>query len=228
MGMRGPKPKGKVSIEWSPDLAYAVGLITADGNLSKDGRHIIFTSKDYDLSETFAKCLGLKNKIGYKSSGYGIGKIYSVIQFGDIVFYRWLQSIGLTPKKSKTISSLNIPENVFFDFLRGLFDGDGCIYSYWDPRWHSSFMFYLGFTSGSDAFIAWLRLRLRQILSINGQIANGTRATTLRFAKAESLKIIEKMYYNTSVPKLDRKYQKILKILATENDHSPDSRTPVI
>jgi hypothetical protein len=40
------------SIEWSPRLAYAVGLIATDGCLYGDGRHIAFISKDEDLMRT--------------------------------------------------------------------------------------------------------------------------------------------------------------------------------
>lgn len=40
------KPLSKIKIKWSPKFAYCIGLITSDGNLSKDGRHISFTSKD--------------------------------------------------------------------------------------------------------------------------------------------------------------------------------------
>lgn len=39
-------------IRWSPALAYAIGLIATDGNLSGDGRHLTVTSKDRDLLET--------------------------------------------------------------------------------------------------------------------------------------------------------------------------------
>jgi hypothetical protein len=42
-------------------------------------------------------------------------------------------------------------------FLRGCFDGDGCNYSYWDPRWKSSFIFYVEFSSAGKEFIGWLR-----------------------------------------------------------------------
>gem|GEM_PF-6676481 len=43
------KPLGKVKIQWSPEFAYVIGLLTTDGNLSPDGRHINFTSKDREL-----------------------------------------------------------------------------------------------------------------------------------------------------------------------------------
>ena len=63
MGKRGAKPKNKVRIEWSPKFAYALGLLATDGNLSPDGRHMVFVSKDLDLINIFKECLDLKNKI---------------------------------------------------------------------------------------------------------------------------------------------------------------------
>jgi len=106
------------------------------------------TSKDIQLLNTFKKCLGLKTKVRFKTSGFS-NKKYPRIQFGDVVLYRWLLKIGLTPNKSKTIGSLKIPDKYFFDFLRGHFDGDGSCYSYWDNLWDSSFMFYIKFYSAS-------------------------------------------------------------------------------
>ena len=60
--LRGPVPRSIRGLEepvWSPDLAYAVGLVATDGNLSPDGRHMSFISKDRDLVETFRQCFGL-------------------------------------------------------------------------------------------------------------------------------------------------------------------------
>ena len=36
-------------MQWNHDFAYAIGLITTDGNLSPDGRHINLTSKDEEI-----------------------------------------------------------------------------------------------------------------------------------------------------------------------------------
>ena len=202
------KPRRKQKIKWSPELAYAVGLITADGCLSCDGRHITFVSKDIKLIKTFKKCLGLKNKIGFKTSGFS-NKKYPRVQFGDVVLYRWLLGIGLTPNKSKTISRLKIPDKYFFDFLRGCFDGDGSSYSYWDSRWASSFMFYTAISSGSLAYLKWLRNKLKSLAKIKGYISRGSRVWQLKYAKRESKILILKMYYKKNLPCLKRKYKKL-------------------
>lgn len=210
------KPIRKERIKWLPELAYAVGLITTDGNLSKDGRHIDFTSKDLQLIKTFKKCLKLKNKIGLKTSGFSNRK-YPHIQFGDIVLYKWLLEIGLTPQKSKTIEKLKIPNKYFFDFLRGCFDGDGSCYSYWDPRWASSFMFYINFNSGSLHYLEWLSSRLKKLLKINGHLTFGKRAWRLNYAKKESKILFTKIYYKENLPCLKRKYRKLKNILSIDN-----------
>ena len=43
------------NVSWNKNLAYAVGLITTDGCLSKDGRHIDLTSKDINLLKDFLR-----------------------------------------------------------------------------------------------------------------------------------------------------------------------------
>ena len=215
------KPLGKIVSKWSPELAYAIGLIATDGNLSTDGRHIEFTSKDIQLLKTFKKCLKLENKIGLKIGGF-TGKRYPRIQFGDVIFYNWLLKIGLTPRKSKTISKLKIPNKYFFDFLRGHFDGDGSCYSYWDPRWKSSFMFYITFTSASKPHIDWLRGKIKKLAKIKGHITQdgGKNTWQLKYAKKETKVLINKFYYKGNVPCLERKRQKIITILTIDKKHS--------
>lgn len=196
MEKRGAKPQKQVSTEWSPKLAYAVGLIATDGCLSKDGRHIDFTSKDQDLISTFRECLGLKNKIGTKRSGFTCKKEYYRLQFGDVSFYNWLCVVGLSPHKSKTLGELIIPDKFFFDFLRGCFDGDGTIFAYWDKRWHSSYMYYVAFASASIDYLEWLQRTIFKLLNINGKIRGSNKICyQLAFAKQGSRILFNKMFY---------------------------------
>lgn len=213
------KPLNKVKIKWSPEFAYAIGLIVTDGNLSPDGRHIIFTSKDLELAVHFKKCLNLQNIIGKKSNGSQKEKKYFVVQFGDVNFYKFLVIIGLMPNKTKIIGSIKIPKKYFFDFLRGNLDGDGSFYSYWDPRWKSSFMFYTTFVSASKNYIDWLRESIKRFLKIKGHITLDGRGSTyqLKYAKSESLKLLPKIYYDNIVICLSRKRLKIEKALKMES-----------
>jgi len=216
MGDRGPKPKGKVKIKWTANFAYAIGLLATDGCLSPDGRHIELTSSDTEQLENFKKCLCLKVKIGFKK---GIsGRNSSRVQFGDVLFYRFLEGIGLSSAKSLTLSKIEIPDKYFFDFLRGCFDGDGCSYSYWDPRWKSSFMFYMSFASASKDFISWVRKEVKQRIGIIGHLTT-TKSTNpyfqIKYAKNEGIKLVREVYKNKGSICLKRKMLKINESLST-------------
>src|SRR5438105_2868369 len=101
MGKRGPKPKRREVI-WSSELAYAIGLITTDGNLSIDGRHLSLVSKDIEQTKNLKKCLSLDVKIGIHRSGRRMAnRTYHRVQWGDVIFYDFLVGIGLMPNKSK-------------------------------------------------------------------------------------------------------------------------------
>lgn len=231
MGLRGPKPRRK-EVVWSSELAYAIGLITTDGCLSGDGRHLILVSKDVQQIENLKRCLGLKVKIGiHKSGRTDDANPYYRAQWGDVVLYDFLLSIGLIPNKSLILGALKIPDAYFFDFLRGHFDGDGSFYSYFDPRWKSSFMFYLVFTSASRAHIDWLRSTLNRLLDVQGHMAltHGSsqerhEVYNLRFAKRETRIVLEVLYAQPNVLCLKRKRLKIARALRIVEKSTPAVR----
>ena len=213
MGRRGPKPK--IEVLWTPEVAYAVGLIAADGCLSPDGRHLSLVSKDIEQILNLKYCLGLRARLGVHSPGKVCRALYYRIQWGDITFYRFLLDVGLTKNKSQTIGHLKVPDTYFFDFLRGSFDGDGSFYSYYDQRWPRSFMFYLEFISASETHVSWIRERLMHHLGVTGHISRSKSSCVLqlKYAKRESLLILKQLYPQTPTTCLSRKRLKIRKAL---------------
>jgi hypothetical protein len=213
------KPLGKTKLKWSQNFAYTVGLIATDGCLSIDGRHITLVSKDKEQIENFIYCLGIKNKIGKTNSGSTKERKYFRVQFSDVLFYKLLIEIGITPQKTKTIGALAIPDEYFFDFLRGHYDGDGSFYAYWDPRWKSSYMFYLTFVSASISHVQWLYERIYYFIGIRGRITKAGNIYQLRYAKNNSLQIFKKMYYCKQLVCLSRKRKKIERLIKVEGFH---------
>ena len=218
---RGPNPKHAarrcgsppVWATWSPSIAYAVGLIATDGNLSPDRRHLSIPSKDLDLLESLRDCLGLTNSITRHSSGRG--NIHR-LQWGDRLFYDRLLEIGLTPAKSLTLGPLAIPDQYFADFFRGCIDGDGSITTYVD-RYNTfkkpTYVYtrlYVSIVSASPRFVEWLRLTVRRLTGLAGELTIRKSPRhhdiwCLRYAKAESLALLRWMYYAPEVPSLRRK-----------------------
>ena len=201
------KRRSKVAITWSPEFAYVIGVITTDGNLSSDGRHINVTSKDREMVDTVKRLLRLDNKIGRKARGYSKEKKYFVLQFGDINFCEFLVSIGLMPAKSKKLKRVLVPLKFFADFLRGCIDGDGNISISRHPE--SKFeQLRVRLVSASPDFLIWILAVIRKELAVNGgYIYSQARksVSTLAFGKTDSMKIIKGMYYKKSLPTLKRK-----------------------
>lgn len=197
------KPLKKVIIKWSPKFAYALGLITTDGSLSKDGRHIDFTSKDSELVEIFKKYLRLNNKIGKKTRSTEKEKKYFRIQFGDVDFYKFLLKIGLLPAKSKIIGSLCIPSNYFFDFLRGCIDGDGNIQTFKHPESQYP-QLRVRIFSASKKFLEWINL-ITSSCNIKGYIKQDARVYILEYAMKNSINLLNKIYYKNFPLSLNRK-----------------------
>lgn len=185
------------TFDWTPNLAYAVGLLVTDGCLSNNGRHIIMRSSEIQQLKNFKKCLKLDNKIGTcHSSGFSSNPSYRV-QFGNVQLYRWLESIGLSSKKTFTIGVLDIPDNVFPDFLRGHLDGDGCITSYIDtyntskkPQYKYRRIF-IRFLSSSETHILWLQNQTNRLFGVKGAIhqkksRSGKTLWILKFMKKKA------------------------------------------
>ena len=238
------RPQQKIKIEWLSSFAYGVGLMTSDGNLNSDGRHLSFKSAENELIEKFKTSFKLTNKITRSARGGEPEKRYLNVFFGDVVFYRFLNSIGITKAKSKTIKAVTIPDLHFADFLRGLFDGDGTFYTSWDKRWPSSFVFQIAFASASLEFIRWLKARLTHLYGVKGIICKGAGVFNLRYVKGDTRKLYAVMYHHENLLYLTRKYRKIrdafqkddaLKLTHARNrelrwgssvvEHSPEERS---
>lgn len=191
---------------------YIIGLIATDGNLSRDGRHINITSKDREHLFLVRDALGLQSVIGKKASGTQKEKRYSVLQFSDVHFYRYLESIGLHSRKSLTLGKINVDPRYFNDFLRGVIDGDGCIRG-WIHKGNNHPQWSLDVTSAAPIFIQWLKEEIENSMHIKGKLYTYTKKgkknkiNILKFGKLAAKIIFEKTYYEGALA-LDRKMLK--------------------
>lgn len=206
----------KVKIKWSPHFAYAIGLIASDGYLDSNERHIGFVSKEIELIKNFKSALSINNKPTVCKSIKPPFRKWFVIKVGDKAFYQFLSNIGLSKTKSKTIKCVKVPNKYFDDFVRGLFDGDGSFYSYWDKRWPKSFGFKLSFASASTEFIFWLKERLTKLYGVKGYIHKGDGVLNLEYVKGDSKKLFYKMYQKDHILYLQRKFDKIKKAITRD------------
>lgn len=210
-------------VKWNCNFSYAVGLFTADGNISPDGRHLEFCSKDLELVKAIKKCFNLNNKICRKQRGVQPKKWYYRIQFGNKKLYTFLIKIGLTPNKSKSLTYLSIPEEYFCDFLRGLIDGDGTIGYFMHPESKEK-QFRIRIASGSKGFLEWVESEINKFLSIKGKICQVPRTYELCYYKKASKKIADFIYFRSGVICLKRKFE-IAKLMTMRTWRNWDTRT---
>lgn len=199
-------------LDWSPTMAYLVGLMATDGCLISDRRHLNFKSEDEQLVRTFLRCLG-REPVYQRAIGR-TGNIHYVAQFSDVRFWRWLGSIGLMPRKSLVLGPLSIPDELIFDCARGLLDGDGSIKHYWydgggKAAGHRYEAIATCFVSASRPHLEWLRDALCRLAGITGGLCLSDRESgcwALRYSIGESTRLLPLLYRSPEVPKLERKW----------------------
>ncbi len=195
-------------------LWYLVGLITSDGCLSKDGRHIDITAKEQDFLHLLRSEMEFKCSVAKKMNGQGQQSFR--VQISSKSFHQFLQEKGLTPNKSKTIRKIEVPEEHFGHFLRGVMDGDGCIRNWQDHAKRIS-QWYCKITSGSQAFLGWIDQRLREVYAIKGSIHlehyGESSAYILKISSKYSLKKFLGLCYENAEFALSRKRAQALQCL---------------
>lgn len=212
---------------WSPEMAYILGYIIADGaieDVQKSSRtcYVTVTSKDLSIIEKIKETLGSSHTI-YKRlpqiNTFPGGKQYTshlthTLRIGSKTMYNDLLCLGVTPRKSLTILFPKIPTNYLSFFIRGYFDGDGCIFLKRNKYPE------VIFTSGSPEFLKGLDKKLTQSTSIDSKplTLNNYGPTPyyqLRYGHSQSKSILEFIYKDLEkAPYLERKYKIYQKYLA--------------
>jgi intein/homing endonuclease len=205
---------------WSPEMAYILGFTTADGYVYHKGvdTHILeYGIKDIDreILEFIRSCLcpnkiiHQKNCITKNTLCYGIRlSLNSKKMVKDLEQYNVIQNKTGKEKLPK------IPEQYKSYYLRGLFDGDGCIY-------HNKKYNLLSFKiiSASYSFLVDIQ---KELGSEYGHInKNGTAFNWIINKKAHIRDIYNFMYQDLNVFYLKRKYN-IFKEFYNQNEEVND------
>jgi len=207
--LRGPYRLGRrPDWIWTPEIAYAVGLLATDGNLSPSGRHVSVSSAEREVLETFLRCVDRRAKIGTTKGGFGTHGLR--VQIGDVGLYRWLQSIGLTPRKSLTLGAIEVPDEVVAHLLRGLLDGDGSVIDCtYDGTGKASGRRYrtllVRFNTASLEHARWVRDKIRVRYGLTGGLWCKDGMYQLTYAKRASRSLLPLLYPAPDVPCIPRK-----------------------
>jgi len=189
-------------------------------SVNPNGSHYIgFTSKDYDLITKIREMLNSSHKIGVKKDKNSENKLRYCLQIGGKKIFKDLLHLGLMPKKSKRIKLPKIPETYSKDFIRGYFDGDGCInFGFYqkNDRKNLSHILITRFTSGNKRFLEDLLKLLKKHAVIQGGCIYRKQEGSydLSFSVRDSFRLCEFMYKDVKENQfLKRKYNKFQEAL---------------
>ncbi|MBN1977001.1 MAG: hypothetical protein JW918_06335 [Anaerolineae bacterium] len=201
-------PKDVLST-WSPELAYVVGLVTTDGNLSSDRPDVSFASTDVEIVKVYRRILKVKAPI-YVTQSNGGNKPLHRVCINDPFYRALLENIGLMPVKAKKLGALGIPDVVFRDFLRGCIDGDGCIrvavykqavYKDGDRR-----LLVVTLYSSSLPFLKWVRNTVERLTGLRCNVnANRKSCDSLASSGLRAVSLLRWIYYKSDLACLTRK-----------------------
>lgn len=206
----------------TPAKSYWLGFLYADGSINRfyrsDGTlrsmtlDVALCEKDIDhlrkfLCEIKSDCPIFSRTIKLKGKEYGACRI----QINSSELCSGLVNLGCTPNKTLTIkypSSDIVPVHLQKHFVRGFFDGDGCLYTNLNTK-----TLLITFTGMYDMLYG-----VREFLISSGVLrkvpkieSHGRVAHEIRISGRSDVKeIMDFLYDGAGTNKLDRKYDKFV------------------
>lgn len=142
LGLQKSRARGGYKVDedffknWSPEMAYIVGVIAADGEVYINKLHnkydLEITSVDVDWLDKIHKVMKAEHPL-YKRAYQGKNGKRSLVfrlRIGSKKLVNDLLKIGITPRKSLSLKFPTIPDQYLSHFVRGYFDGDGDMWAY--------------------------------------------------------------------------------------------------
>lgn len=194
--------------EYTKESCYWAGFIAADGNIKKNRNSVNIHLQLSDLShlEKFAQVINFEGNIEKTDNSCRI-----TID-GEWYVKKLEENFGIIPQKTFIITfPTKMPKIFMADYLRGYFDGDGCVSNTGD-------YLQISFTSGSTAFLNQcidffydLGVKIRKSKNNLTEKPIIQHNIVINYSCNNALKILDFLYQNsTEETRLTRKYDKYL------------------
>lgn len=168
---------------WSHDMAYILGFWFADGCI----RYKKCGSKIFSITQHKDDIYILEEILKKMDSNHPLVKTRNCfdIFIGSKEIFNDILLLGGKPRKSMDVEFPNVPKIYLPDFIRGYFDGDGCVYKHY-KSYNSNFV------CGSLKFLEKLNEILgEELLSHTSKISYSGSITTIK----ERIALINKKYW---------------------------------
>lgn len=183
-------------------MAYILGFLFADGSLEDAsylrGKYLRVSNINKDSVSYIKKSLEAEHPILELPPRKEKHKPRYFLRIGSHKMYDSLVKLQMHPNKSLTALFPDVPKKYLGDFIRGYFDGDGCVHlSLSEGKKQKTIVRKLQviFTSGSQKFLKVLSERLSNFCG-EIKISNSHRSFQLRYNTRQSINIFRLMYQN--------------------------------
>ena len=195
--------------QWTNEMAYVLGFLYADGcivdAISSRTQYIGFVSIDKEILKKIRMVIKSEHPLHIRPPQMHVHKngIYKsrelfILRIGSRRMFNDLIRLGVIPNKSKISTFPIVPVSYLNHFIRGYFDGDGCVYLRTAKGITKQIIIKklsIIFTSGSPAFLEKLGLILKNRLALcYERLYNGNHAFQLRYNTGDSVKIFKFLY----------------------------------
>lgn len=177
------------------DTCYWGGFLAADGYTKRNGIGIELAALDADHIKTLCRFVGRDEQLCFRQR-HRRGKTYRHVSV-DLLSLRIKDDLGrhfgIVPRKSVILEPPDLPQDMQRHFIRGYFDGDGCVSWHKD---HSSIR--LCFASGSEKLLEWISETIRKETQVTSLMTivkrKSSRTHVFELYGEEAIKVLNWMY----------------------------------
>jgi len=191
------------------ELAYIIGLLSADGNVDKkyscislqlQHRDIDILRKIYNILLSYNMSVGLNEYSRSIICLDGKEHVYSRLRIYKREHIMFFVNHGIIPNKSSILTYPNIIDRYIWHYIRGYYDGNGSIHKRRN-------CLEMTINSGSKVFLEELSNRLSVLLNISNKNINmhsGVYRYTLY--SSECMAFLQNIYHDSNDLYIQRKY----------------------
>lgn len=194
----------------SEEKAYYLGFMFADGTISPERNTIKLSLKEEDkeILEKLKICIKserplfhIKRNASWKGSFKGSKDLWS-LDITNKFICQDIQNLGCTKIKTRTIKFPEIEDKLLSHFIRGYFDGDGCIYYSRSKKLEWSII-------GTKDFVSKVQEIITEKLSLNkNKLYNKGDLFYLKYGSVPQVIKLREWLYKDATLYIKRKFDK--------------------
>lgn len=202
------------------EQAYWLGFLWADGSINKTTKRcsgknrLTVSQKETEKKhlQKFANCLQ-SNTVIHTREPFPNKKI-AVLDINSRPLCKQLENLGFGTKQNRTHIP-NLPEHLLRHFIRGYFDGDGClsIYTQTVKQWTINRQEWS--LTGTKSLITEIKNILNKQTTVSKSVklksyTRTTKVVSLRYGKKSDINELYHYLYDNATIYLNSKYQKFI------------------